>query len=67
MYDDMKYILVGIITAMGLFMAIAPKMSTKKELRDNENEVAKIRKGGIFLSVAGILALICISIVSSKL
>ncbi len=58
MYDKMGYFLVGIITALGLFMTLAPKISTKKELRDNENEVAKIRKNGIIMSVVGILALI---------
>lgn len=38
---------------LGLFMAIFPKTSTKKEKRDDPEAVAKNRKGGIAIAICG--------------
>lgn len=48
MYEALEFIFVGAITVIGLFFAICPKYAVKKEERENEASVAKIRKSGIF-------------------
>ncbi len=42
-YKMSQYILAVVLFVIGLIMAVVPKLSTKKELRDNPNEVAKVR------------------------
>ena len=54
MYDYIPIILGCIILVMGIFMVACPKMCTKKELRDDPNAVAKVRKSGITEIVCGI-------------
>jgi len=58
MYDFMKVFLGAIIICLGLFMAIFPKAATKKDLRDDENAVAKNRKGGIVMIVMGVVVIL---------
>lgn len=58
MYDYFGLILVGLITLMGLFMFLFPKMSARKDQRDDEYQVNKIKKNGLILSVVGVIALV---------
>ena len=67
MYEYFKYFLLGTITLMGLYMAIAPKSSTKKEDRDDDYKVAKTKKNGIVLSIAGACAIVIILIIDTVL
>lgn len=57
MYEALEFIFVGAITVIGLFFAICPKHAVKKEERENEASVAKIRKSGIFLVIASVICL----------
>ena len=41
MYDLIPVFLGAIISILGLIMAILPKQSTKKEMRDDETAVVK--------------------------
>ena len=47
MYDKIPVFLGAVILILGLFMAIAPKSAAKKEFRDDEDQVKKIRGNGI--------------------
>ena len=55
----MYYAVLGaIILALGLFMVICPRLSTKKEMRDNPKAVAGIRKRGFIVIACGIAVII---------
>lgn len=58
MYDLIPVFLGAIISILGLIMAILPKQSTKKEMRDDETAVAKVRRNGIVLIIIGIILII---------
>lgn len=58
LYDLAKIILFGIIVILGLVMVVSPKACTKKELRENVEEVSKIRKAGFFEMACGIILII---------
>ena len=58
MYDKIPVILGIVCIVLGLFMAIAPKSATKKEFRENEAEVAKVRKNGFIEIGLGILIVV---------
>ncbi len=58
MYDKIPVFLGAVILILGLFMAIAPKSATKKEFRDDEDQVKKIRRNGIIMIVLGIAVII---------
>ncbi len=60
MYNFLQIFFVAMILCLGLFMAIFPKAATKKDMREDEAAVAKNRKSGIILTVAGIVALIIV-------
>ena len=47
--------LVLMVLALGLFMAIAPKLSVKKEFRDDPARIKKTRISGIVLVVLAVL------------
>ena len=58
MYDRIPVFLGAVILILGLFMAIAPKSAAKKEFRDDEEQVKKIRRNGIIMLVLGIAVII---------
>lgn len=47
-YDLAKVVVFSILIILGLVMVIAPKACTKKENRDNPEEVSRVRKAGFF-------------------
>lgn len=57
-YDIVQIILAVMIFCMGLFMFFCPKLTIKKELREDPAALAKMRKGGIFEMILGILLLV---------
>ena len=58
MYNLMPLLFGGIMFCLGLFMAINPKSATKKELQNDADAVAKIKKNGFILIACGIVILI---------
>ena len=54
MYDYIPFILGGVMFVLGLIMAINPKGSTKKELQNDENMIAKTKKNGFIVIGCGI-------------
>ncbi len=57
-YEMTEIILALLIFCLGLFMVLCPKLATKKALREDPAAVAKVRKGGIFEMIVGIMLLI---------
>lgn len=55
LYDLIPVFLGIIIAGLGAFMALFPRISTKKERRDDPNAVAKNRISGIVMIIFGIL------------
>ena len=62
MYDKIPVFLGAVILILGLFMAIAPKSAAKKEFRDDEDQVKKIRRNGIIMIVL-VIAVIIIGLI----
>lgn len=58
MYNLLPIICGAIFIALGLFMAICPKLATKKEERDNEEAVKKIRRNGFVEIICGVLIIL---------
>lgn len=57
-YDMFQIILAVLIFCMGLFMLLCPKLTIKKELREDPAALAKMRRGGIFEMILGVLLLV---------
>ena len=61
----MYYVIFGIIIiALGLFQVICPKLSTKKEERDNPKAVSQMRKKGFLVIAIGIAVVLAGSLMS---
>ena len=58
MYDLLPVFFGVVMLGLGLFMALNPKGATKEELRDNEAEVAKIKRNGFIIIGCGIVAIV---------
>lgn len=58
MYNKIPIILGAVIIILGIYMAVAPKSATKKENRDNEAEVQKVRKNGFIMIAIGIMDIV---------
>jgi len=50
--------LIIILLVLGLFMAIAPQLSVKKEFRDDPEQIKKMRIGGIIITVLSIVVIV---------
>ncbi len=55
MYDLIPFFLGVMMLGLGGFMAVFPKQSTKKNKREDENEVANVKRSGIILIVCSIV------------
>ncbi len=49
--------LILIALALGLFMAIAPQLSVKKEFRDDPAQIKKMRISGIVIAALSIVVI----------
>lgn len=58
MYNLMPLLFGGIMFFLGLYMAINPKSATKKELQNDADAVAKIKKNGFIVIACGVVILI---------
>ena len=58
MYEMIPILLGVLMMGMGVFMAADPKKAAKKELRENENELKKVRKSGFVMIVCGIITIV---------
>ena len=58
LYELIPILLGVIIVILGLIMAILPRISTKKDRRDDPKAVAKTRMSGFIMIVLGILVVI---------
>lgn len=55
----MPYWILGIVMSLlGLFMAIFPKLSVKKELREDAKAVAGMRIRGFVVIACGVLVIV---------
>ncbi len=58
MYEMIPILLGVLMMGMGVFMAASPEKAAKKELRENENELKKVRKSGFIMIVCGIITIV---------
>lgn len=58
LYELIPILLGAIIVILGLIMAILPRLSTKKDRRDDPRAVAKTRTSGVVMIILGILVVI---------
>ena len=58
MYEMITILLGVLMMGMGVFMAASPEKAAKKELRENENELKKVRKSGFVMIVCGIITIV---------
>lgn len=58
LYELIPILLGVIIVILGLIMAILPRLSTKKDRRDDPKAVAKTRTSGVVMIILGILVVI---------
>ena len=58
LYELIPILLGIIIVILGLIMAILPRISTKKDRRDDPKAVAKTRMSGFIMIVLGIVVVI---------
>ena len=58
MYEMIPILLGVLMMGMGVFMAASPEKAAKKELRENENELTKVRKSGFVMMVCGIITIV---------
>ncbi len=58
LYDMMPYIFAGFFAIYGILMIACPKIMVKKEFRENQEQLAKTRKGGIGVILCAFVLLI---------
>ena len=58
MYEMMEMVFGLLALGLGIYMAVAPKSATKKEMRDDPAAVAKTRKSGIIVTICGLLLVV---------
>jgi len=56
MYDYLGIIFGSAMLFLGAFMFFKPEQSTKKEMRDSKEAVAKIKKNGLIVMFCGVIA-----------
>lgn len=49
-----RFVLVGIIVLLGIFMAICPKYAVKQEERENQESLVRMRKKGYYINHSSI-------------
>ena len=58
LYGLVKLCVFGLMALLGLVMVIAPKPCTKKELREDPEQVGKVRKSGVIIMICGVLLIV---------
>ena len=58
MYDLMPIIFGGLMILLGIYMTTNPVKATKKELREDENAVKKVKRNGFIEIACGIILII---------
>lgn len=58
MYDKFEIVIALLVVALGVFMAAAPKKALRKDMRDDENAIARARRNGIIITIAGIVLVV---------
>ncbi len=67
MEEIIEYCLVGIITLIGLFMFLFPKLNLKPEMRSSEENISKIKRNGLILAIVGAVVLAVLVYAKSQL
>ena len=62
-----KFIFVGAIALLGIFMAACPQYAVKQEERENEDSLASMRKRGIVLVAAAVICGIALAVVQTNI
>lgn len=58
MSDYLLFFFGIVMLGLGAFMYLKPKESTKKEMRDSEEAVSKIKRNGKFVFICGVVVII---------
>ena len=58
LYELIPILLGIIIIILGLIMAILPRISTKKDRRDDPKAISKTRMSGVVMVILGILVVV---------
>lgn len=63
MYEVVKFIFVGAVALLGVFMAVCPQYAVKQEERENESSLSGTRKKGIILAVVAVVCGVVLAVV----
>lgn len=58
MYEILKYVFVGAVAVLGIFMAVCPKYAVKAEDQEDEKSLSGARKRGILLAAVATVCLV---------
>lgn len=58
-----RFVLIGIIVLLGIFMAICPQYAVKQEEREKQESLVRMRKKGIVLTIAAFIVIVILVIV----
>ena len=58
-----RFILIGIMALLGIFMAVCPQYAGKQEEKENQESLAGMRKRGIILTIVAVIVAIMLVIV----
>lgn len=58
-----RFVLIGIMALLGIFMAVCPQYAVKQEEKENQESLAGMRKRGIILTIVAAIVAIMLVIV----
>ena len=58
-----RFVLIGIMALLGIFMAVCPQYAVKQEEKENQESLAGMRKRGIILTIVAVIVAIMLVIV----
>lgn len=58
-----RFVLIGIMALLGIFMAVCPQYAVKQEEKENQESLAGMRKKGIILTIVAAIVGIMLVIV----
>lgn len=58
-----RFVLIGIMALLGIFMAVCPQYAVKQEEKENQESLAGMRKRGIILNIVAAIVAIMLVIV----
>ena len=62
-----EFCLSGAITLLGLFMFIFPNKNLKPEMKSTKENISKIRRNGLILTLIGVAVIVVLILAQSQL